>query len=1197
MSSLPKNGTDDQNDQSISSSSTSSAKSSSFGDGEKKNRTLKSLLKKKIDPNQDFIKSHNKRVKFSETMQVFCYELPDNQMPKIIALKSPADKSLMEFQTYMFEPPAEYQDFLTFEPPPDYRDFIANSLNVFRNEVTFDYIDDDGDDDSEFANESPGKNSFSKDKHISSVVITNDQGQNSKWKSMILGNNLDSLEEEQIIGVLKEDEILQAIGSQISLPVSAEPNRSMNGQKAVNEDVNSKTYTFEVVDNHGHYEENLSSEDFPVHHLNSYMLDSSVHMEDDDEEACCVDSSPNGSFQDLASDSSITSQDTIILINQNKTFHLESVNHTTIPNDSKTESMAENIYENLQSCNSEISVISAATHPVNGDTKSDSNSFDCSESSFDESEISKGKPDEVLYENTSDLLNDAASSVSNQVKNFENRLSISSSEDSKTDDAEVNNCTTNTVNENNSSKFKQNILFYESIMQQNINNKNVLLSHKQATGESGQNSVTSVQLQTGNYPINCNELNHVLVSGSDIPLHLPLYTIIDSNNRASSSSSLSSTSSSSSSITSSISTTLTSQTITSNTSSSLASLSFTNSIIPPQLSPGTASSTSSSSNSSNVAHNDYIQFSAKGQHILPTKRISSLAELNIQANNSTSNSNKIINFVSSNPSHSESSTSMLPNNTSATSPIIQRMGGPPNQVPNENVVRPSQVVYRYPYAFIQQPGVNGISTLRPLQYVVQASPNSGAQSVIYNPRFIINNQTTFNVQNGASIDLINQSLPSQSATPRPTNPQQQPHQTQTMLASSSNEASSTTIPVRRIIVPQGTTVLAPRIMHFHPHQKQNPPPYQYYVQQRQQLFAYQPNVPISQSQTQFSNIQMQNQAHTEFPNPSEIRRRDGLYAYPQVLLKNEDSKNSSLNVKSRNSDQSTEEKDELEEFVQQEQQRTERIKKRYSFTEDDDPTFGFARRPSVRGIRPKFGTSTEIIQQMTSTLAKPATHQKIIMTHSNMTPHSQSINTIFVEKPTITSYGTLPKNAQFIQLNSTGVNSSHPQMISIVKQVNDIHLNESSSQNAQIKSQTLPRQMPNPTQKPTELTHEIVRIIDASMINGPNSVMNTATLSRDQLKLHLQKQLERQQMQQKMMSQRINAQNVAQNSSTAKASTVDERGVPEGSSFSPNHLVPGNDSSSFSSIVTTNVKDVNNPLVNDNNKANSNDVVYYSLNV
>ncbi|GIY85066.1 uncharacterized protein CEXT_775881 [Caerostris extrusa] len=45
-------------------------------------------------------------------------------------------------------------------------------------------------------------------------------------------------------------------------------------------------------------------------------------------------------------------------------------------------------------------------------------------------------------------------------------------------------------------------------------------------------------------------------------------------------------------------------------------------------------------------------------------------------------------------------------------------------------------------------------------------------------------------------------------------------------------------------------------------------------------------------------------------------------------------------------------KDELEQFVEQDSKRLDRIRKRYSLAEDeDDPTFGFARRPSVRGVQ------------------------------------------------------------------------------------------------------------------------------------------------------------------------------------------------------------------------------------------------------
>ncbi|XP_055947530.1 uncharacterized protein LOC129980989 [Argiope bruennichi] len=45
-------------------------------------------------------------------------------------------------------------------------------------------------------------------------------------------------------------------------------------------------------------------------------------------------------------------------------------------------------------------------------------------------------------------------------------------------------------------------------------------------------------------------------------------------------------------------------------------------------------------------------------------------------------------------------------------------------------------------------------------------------------------------------------------------------------------------------------------------------------------------------------------------------------------------------------------KDELEQFVEQDSKRIEKLRKRYSLAEDDDdPTFGFARRPSVRGVQ------------------------------------------------------------------------------------------------------------------------------------------------------------------------------------------------------------------------------------------------------
>lgn len=85
----------------------------------------------------------------------------------------------------------------------------------------------------------------------------------------------------------------------------------------------------------------------------------------------------------------------------------------------------------------------------------------------------------------------------------------------------------------------------------------------------------------------------------------------------------------------------------------------------------------------------------------------------------------------------------------------------------------------------------------------------------------------------------------------------------------------------------------------------------------------------------------------EFPPANEIRRRDGINAFPQVWQ--EAPSPGKLPISSV-PDQS----DELEQFVQQAQDRTQRIKQRYSHIDDessDDPTFGFSNRPSVRGIR------------------------------------------------------------------------------------------------------------------------------------------------------------------------------------------------------------------------------------------------------
>ncbi|XP_017774355.1 PREDICTED: uncharacterized protein LOC108561078 isoform X2 [Nicrophorus vespilloides] len=66
--------------------------------------------------------------------------------------------------------------------------------------------------------------------------------------------------------------------------------------------------------------------------------------------------------------------------------------------------------------------------------------------------------------------------------------------------------------------------------------------------------------------------------------------------------------------------------------------------------------------------------------------------------------------------------------------------------------------------------------------------------------------------------------------------------------------------------------------------------------------------------------------------------------------------------------------DELAMFVQQDASRIERIKKKYqpdAEEDDEHDDYGFNRRPSVRGIKPRFGSTTEILQQIQNQMQPP----------------------------------------------------------------------------------------------------------------------------------------------------------------------------------------------------------------------------------
>lgn len=86
--------------------------------------------------------------------------------------------------------------------------------------------------------------------------------------------------------------------------------------------------------------------------------------------------------------------------------------------------------------------------------------------------------------------------------------------------------------------------------------------------------------------------------------------------------------------------------------------------------------------------------------------------------------------------------------------------------------------------------------------------------------------------------------------------------------------------------------------------------------------------------------------------------------------------------------------DELASFAQQEALRTERLKKRYSAEasvsapnsnagsdDDEQNDYGFNKRPSVRGIKPRFSSTNVILQQMQAQLSTPS-HSQVSFRHS-----------------------------------------------------------------------------------------------------------------------------------------------------------------------------------------------------------------------
>lgn len=101
------------------------------------------------------------------------------------------------------------------------------------------------------------------------------------------------------------------------------------------------------------------------------------------------------------------------------------------------------------------------------------------------------------------------------------------------------------------------------------------------------------------------------------------------------------------------------------------------------------------------------------------------------------------------------------------------------------------------------------------------------------------------------------------------------------------------------------------------------------------------------------------------------------------------------------------EQDELAAFAQQEATRTERLKKRYSAEasasapnsnagsdDDEQNDYGFNRRPSVRGIKPRTNSNNDMLQQMQAQLSAtvPTVASNAIVPVTQQPPASQQVH-------------------------------------------------------------------------------------------------------------------------------------------------------------------------------------------------------------
>jgi hypothetical protein len=265
-------------------------------------------------------------------------------------------------------------------------------------------------------------------------------------------------------------------------------------------------------------------------------------------------------------------------------------------------------------------------------------------------------------------------------------------------------------------------------------------------------------------------------------------------------------------------------------------------------------------------------------------------------------------------------------------------------------------------------------------------------------------------------------------------------------------------------------------------------------------------------------------------------------------------------------------------------------------TEEDDPSFGFARRPSVRGIRPKYGSTNEILKQMQSSTNCPLVSSQMTGNHVSW-PQTSSNN----------NNQSLQKEPQLVQIRI-----SQQQKPINVKLTNELQ-NDDTSQS----SQPLPqhsRTLPRPSSLISHSQMKTMRTEDRFVIQ---TFANSNNISGDQLKQQIQRQIEQQ------LQPKLHKKMTSMSSINVKPvlSSNDERGAPEGASSSPKHssdlLFAKNMNTTLTNSVetceltdnkqqTNDTKDTKlviveetNTTINANNKLSKDNegVIYYSMNV